>query len=356
MADESFQEKTERATPKRREDARKKGQVARSAEVSSFAVLGFSLLGLLAFGPVLVHNVAGLAVHYFQHVTQIEISPATLPSLARDWLLTFGAATILPASMAAVVGISVAVLQVGWKPSAEALEFKWERFDIVKGLGRLCSARSLFQVARDTLKLVLIGSVAYLAIDAESDRFPLFVDLGAGGIAHMLGGMALRVGFKITAALLVIAAADYAYQRYDYEKNLRMTRQEVKEEVKHLEGDPQIKARVRRIQRELSRRRMMQDVAQADVVVTNPTHLAVALRYDRETMSAPTLVAKGADLLADKIREIAARHRIPIIENRPLAQALYRTVEIGLEIPEALFEAAAAVLAMAYRMKRGSDT
>jgi flagellar biosynthetic protein FlhB len=353
MAEEQFQEKTEQATPKRREDARKKGQVARSAEISSVAVLATSLLGLVAFGPILARILGDLAVAQFEHLSQIEITGATLPGLAASWTWTFARAAALPALLAALVGTAAAVLQVGWKPSAESLQFKWERFNVASGLKRLFGGRALFQLARDTLKLALIGWVAYLAIRSETTRFPLFVDLDAAGIAMTLGGMALRVGFKITAVLLVIAAADYAYQRYDYEKNLRMTRQEVKEELKHLEGDPQIKSRIRRIQREMSRKRMMDEVAKADVVVTNPTHLAVALRYDRDTMSAPTVVAKGAELIAQKIREIAALHGIPVIENRPLAQALYRTVEVGLEIPEALFEAAAGVLAMAYRMRRG---
>jgi flagellar biosynthetic protein FlhB len=356
MAEESFQERTEKATPKRREDARKKGQVARSAELSSVAVLSFSLLGLLTFGPLVAQTLAGLARHHFQHLDEFEITVSTLPGFVHGWLATFGQAAIAPAAVAACVGITVAVLQVGWKPSAKALEIKWEKFNIVKGLGRLLGRRSLFNLSRDTLKLCIIGSVAYLAIAAESGRFPLLVDLSMGQTALTIGGMALRVGFKITAALLVIAAVDYAYQKWEYEKNLRMTKQQVKEEVKHLEGDPQIKARVRRIQRELSRRRMMQDVAEADVVVTNPTHLAVALRYDRATMAAPTVVAKGAERLAEKIRAIAVAHGVPVIENRPLARALYRTVAIGVEIPEALFEAAAAVLAMAYRTRRSSTS
>jgi flagellar biosynthetic protein FlhB len=351
MAEESFQERTEKATPKRREDARKKGQVAKSAELSSFFVLTFSLLGFLAFGPMLAKTLAGLATHHFEHLNEIEISVTTISGHYQNWLLTYGRAAALPALVAAVIGGAVAVLQVGWKPSFEAMELKWERFDIIKGLKKLFGARSLFQLARDTAKLLIIAWVAYLAIDAEKAKFPLLVDLGLGQTALTMAGMAVRVGFKITAALLVIAAVDYAYQRYDYEKNLRMTKQQVKEEIKHLEGDPQIKSRVRRIQREMSRRRMMEDVASADVVVTNPTHLAVALRYDRSQMSAPTVVAKGAELVAQKIREIALAHNIPVVENRPLAQALYRTVAIGVEIPEALFEAAAAVLAMAYKLR-----
>jgi len=356
MAEESFQERTEKATPKRREDARKKGQVAKSAEVSSFAVLGFSLLGFMAFGPILAKTLSGLAITNFGNLTAFEITPFTITDHFVEWLKVFAQAAILPAGVAAVVGIGVAVMQVGWKPSAEAMEIKWEKFNVVKGVGKLFSMRSLFQLSRDTLKLTIIAWVAYLAIDIESRSFPLLVDLELGQFAMTLGGMALRVGFKITVALLVIAAADYAYQKYEYEKNLRMTKQQVKEEMKQLEGNPQIKSRVRQIQREMSQKRMMQDVAKADVVVTNPTHLAVALQYDRDSMSAPTVIAKGAELIAEQIKKVAREHEIPIIENKPLARALYRSVAIGIEIPETLFEAAASVLAMAYRLKRGDQS
>jgi flagellar biosynthetic protein FlhB len=351
MSDESMQERTEQATPKRREDARKKGQVLRSADLSSVAVLACSLLGLLAFGPLVASTLAALAVHHFQHVHEIEVSAASLPGLMAEGLSTFARAAMAPALVAAFVGTGIAVLQVGWKPSFEALEMKWERFNVAKGMARLVGRRSWFQMARDVLKLGLIGTAAYFAIASEQERLPLMVDLSPGQTASLLGAMSLRVGFKITAALLFIAAIDFAYQKFDFEKNLRMTRQQVKEESKQLEGDPQIKSRIRHIQRELSKKRMMEDIAQADVVVTNPTHLAVALRYRRDTDSAPVVVAKGADYVAKRIRDKATEFGIPVIENKPLAQSLYRLVKIGVEIPETLFEAAAAVLAMAYRIK-----
>lgn len=351
MAEDNLQEKTERATPKHREDSRKKGQVAKSAELSSFAVLTFSLLGLATFGPSMADTLSNLAVYNFGNLGHIDISVATLPALMSGWMTTFVEAAAVPAMIAAVVGTTIAVLQVGWKPSFEALEFKWERFDVIKGLGKLVSGRSLFQLARDSLKLAIIGWIAYYAIRAEGEIFPLFVDLSIGQIAQSLSAMALRVGFKVTAGLLIIAVLDYAYQKWEHEKNLRMTKQQLKEETKHLEGDPQIKSRVRRIQREMAQARMMQDVAEADVVVTNPTHLAIALKYDREMMSSPKVVAKGADYIASKIREIALEHGVPIVEDKPLARALYRTVQIGVEIPEALFEAAAAVLALAFGEK-----
>jgi flagellar biosynthetic protein FlhB len=351
MSEETLQERTEQATPKRREDARKKGQVLRSAELSSVAVLGCSLAGLAAFGPLVTGTLAGLAVHHFEHLHQIQPSLANLPQLAADWMWTFAKAAAAPALVAAVAGVGSAVLQVGWKPSFEALEIKWERFNLAEGLGRLVGRRSLFQLARDVLKLMLIAGTAYFAIQSETDRLPYLTDCSLGQIASLLGAMSLRVGFKITAALLVIAAVDFAYQRFDFEKNLRMTRQQVKEESKQLEGDPQVRSRVRQVQRELSRRRMLEDLAGADVVVTNPTHLSVALRYRQKIDAAPVVVAKGADTLALRIRETARQLGIPVIENVPLARSLYRLVKIGVQIPESLFEAAAAVLAMAYRLK-----
>lgn len=353
MAEETLQDRTEQATPRRREEARKKGQVLRSAEVSSFAVLAASLLGLLAFGPMLASSLGRLAVHHFQHSTEIDISLSTLPALTAGWMLAFGRALLAPALVALVAGTGAALLQVGWKPSLEAMAVKWDRFNVVSGVGRLFGRRSLFQMMRDVLKLVLIAVAAYYAIGAEQERFPLMIDLSAAQTASMLGAMSLRVGFKITAALLVIAALDFAYQKWDFEKTLRMTRQEIKEETRQLEGDPQIRSRVRQIQREISRRRWMDEVAQADVVITHPTHLAVALRYRRDLDTAPVVVAKGADYIAARIREIALEHGIPVVENQPLARSLYRLVKIGVEIPETLFEAAAAVLAMACRLKDG---
>ena len=351
MAEETLQDRTEQATPKRRDDARRKGQVLRSADVSSFAVIAGSLLGLLAFGPLVASTLGRLAVHNLHHATDIEISITTLPGLAAGWMSAFARAAVAPALVALVVGTGASLLQVGWKPSLEALSVKWERFNVVQGVGRLFGRRSAFQALKDTIKLGLIGVVAYFAISAEQDTFPLLADMSPTQTASLLGAMSLRVGFKIAAALLVIAAIDFAYQKWDHEKNLRMTRQEIREETKQLEGDPQIRARVRHIQREMSRHRMMDDVAQADVVVTHPTHLAVALRYRRDQDAAPVVVAKGADLLATRIADLARELGIPVIESRPLAQSLYRMVKVGVEIPETLFEAAAAVLAMAYRLK-----
>jgi flagellar biosynthetic protein FlhB len=310
-----------------------------------------SLLGFLAFGPLVADLLGSLARYHFLHLHEFDVSVSTLPGLAKGWILTYGQAAAFPAFIACIAGVCVAVLQVGWKPSGKPLEVKWERFNLVKGLGRLFGGRSFVQLVRDLIKISLLATTAYVAIKGESGHFAMLADISLSQSAAMLGGMALRVGFKITGALLIIAIADYAYQRFDYERNLRMTRQQVKEESKQLEGDPQIKARIRKIQRDLSRKRMMDDVATADLVVTTPGHLSVALRYNREHDCAPVVVAKGADSLANRIQDMAREPGIPVIDNSVLAGSLYRSVKVGTEIPEQLYASTAGALAMALQTR-----
>ena len=186
----------------------------------------------------------------------------------------------------------------------------------------------------------------------ESQQLLRMTDMGIGQIFGLSGGLILDLGFRIVAALLILALLDYAFQRWDYEKNLKMTRQEIKEELKQHEGDPQIRSRIRSIQRETAQRRMMDDVAESDVVVTNPTHIAVALRYDPATMVAPVVVAKGQRLIAEKIKELARQAGVSVVENKPLARSLFKAVQIGREIPAELFKATAEVLAFVFQLKR----
>lgn len=353
MTDERFQERTEKATPKRREDARKEGQVARSAEVSSFAVIVASLLGFLAFGPYVVHTVATLAISNFEQLAQIELTAYSITGHMATWVAAFAKAALIPALIAVLAGAAVALLQVGWRPTAKPLALRWERVDVARGLKRLCSGRSLYQLTRDTLKLAAIAWVAYLAIDAESAQFAVLADMSVGQTVLALGGMALRVGLKLGAALLLIAAADYAYQRYDFEKSLRMTRHQLKEELKETEGDPQVKSRRRSIRRELSQKRTSRAVASADVVLTDRSQQTLALRYDRGSMAAPLVVAQGTDGDAEAIKAVARRHAVPVVDDSIGAHAQREQVVVGQEIPESLFETAAAALAVAYRVRQG---
>jgi flagellar biosynthetic protein FlhB len=351
MAEESYQEKTEQATPRRREEARKKGQVARSMELNSFAILFFGLLVLLFAGPSMVREMAALMRDVFTNAVTIGggvgNSTRLLLHLSLRCLLIL--APVFVALM--TVGIFINAAQVGFSVSTEVLQPKFDKLNIVNGLKRLLSRRSLVELVRDLLKLTMVGLVAWFAIKVELDRIIVLADADPAGILTITAWALFRVSIKVILALLTLALFDYAFQRWDFERSIRMTKQELKEEYKLYEGSPQLKSRIRQVQRELSRMRMSKEIPKADVVVTNPTSLAVALKYDSETMSAPTVVAKGARLLAERIKEIARNAGVPIVENKPLARALYSSVEIGAIVPAELYKATAEVLAYVYRIR-----
>ena len=351
MADDSVQERTETATPHRREEARKKGQVARSVELNSFAVLFFGTLFLLFAGPKLARDMADL-------MRQILANLHTAPASANDavaMLTHVGLRVMLMLAplFLAVVAIAIVVngAQVGFRITPEALKPKPEKLDLVKGFKRLFSRRSFVELIRDLLKLAIIGVVAYYAVAAERNDFLSLADADISGILTFSAWALFRVGIKIILALAILAAADFAFQRWDFERSIRMTKHEIKEEMRQQEGSPQLRSRIRQVQRELARMRMAREVPKADVVITNPTHMAVALKYDIDTMSAPTVVAKGARLLAEKIKRIARDAGVPIVENKPLARALYASVEIGGLVPAELYKAVAEVLAYVYRLR-----
>jgi flagellar biosynthetic protein FlhB len=235
--------------------------------------------------------------------------------------------------------------------SNEAITPKFDRFNPITGIKRLFSTRSLIELLKSLLKLAVVGWIGYTTIMGELKVFPLLVDKTGAEVLAFAGQVCFKLFLKTGLALLVIAGFDYAYQRYQFEHNLKMTKQEIREEFKSTEGDPLIKSRIRSLQRERSRQRMMKDVPKADVVLTNPTHLAVALRYDVEKSAAPVVVAKGARLIAERIKAIAKENGVPVIENKPLARMLFKNAEIGSEIPFELYKAVAEVLAVVYRMR-----
>jgi flagellar biosynthetic protein FlhB len=261
--------------------------------------------------------------------------------------------TMLAPLFMAVVAIAIVAngTQVGFRITPEALKPKMEKFDLAKGFKRLFSRRSLVELIRDVVKLGIIGTVAYFAVDAERDGFLSLSDADTGGILSFAAWAIFRVGIKIILALFALALGDFAFQRWDFERSIRMTKHEIKEEMRQQEGSPQLKSRIRQVQRELAKMRMGKAIPEADVVVTNPTTLAVALKYDLETMSAPTVVAKGARLLAEKIKDIAREAGVPIVENKPLARALYSSVDVGGSVPAELYKATAEVLAYVYRLR-----
>lgn len=351
MAEGFDHDKTEPATPRRREEARKKGQVARSREIPSVMIL-LGGLGALSFGGSwMVWHCSDLMRSTFQDLISIEVTESAAPVLLREMMMETALLLFPLLLVVLVAGVAANLLQVGFFLTSEPLAPQLSRLDPLKGASRLLSMHSLAELIKSVLKLTLIGWIAYDLVRKEMDAMPGLMTCSVSGILWFIGSSSLRVVLYTCLALGALALLDYGFQRWEYEKELRMSKQEIKEEMKQREGDPLIKARIRRVQMDLARRRMMDAVPRADVVITNPTRLAVALRYDASAMAAPQVIAKGAGFLAERIREKARECGIPIVEQKPLAQALYKLVDIGGAVPIALYQAVAEVLAYVYRLK-----
>ena len=247
--------------------------------------------------------------------------------------------------------VIVNILQVGWKVTGKPLKPKPDKFNPINGMKRIISKDSIFELVKSIIKIALIIYVAYTAIKDDAQKIFVLYDMPLNQALAFCGSVIINAGLKISIVYLVVGLADFIYQKYRFKEDMKMTKQEVKDEYKNTEGNPEIKGRQRQRMREASRQRMMQDVPKADVVITNPTHLAVAIKYDAEKAKAPVVLAKGEDYLAQKIREKAKENGIEIVENKPLARMLYANVEIGEEIPPELYQAVAEILAMVYNMK-----
>jgi len=351
MAENSFQEKSEQATPNRREDARKRGQVARSMELNSVAVIFFGLLSLMFFSGWLFGQLAQNFHVNIARIPTIDLTPNSVYSIFKENGLLFVKAISPVLVIIAVGGIVINFAQVGALFTLEPLTPKLDKLDITKGAQRLVSKKTMVGLVRDLVKIAIIGYIAFITIRAEIPTLYTLADLSVGQILVIGGSLTLKLGLRVSLALFCLAVLDYAFQRFEYEKDLRMTKQEIKEEFREFEGDPQVKARIKRIQREMSRKRMIKEVEAADVVITNPTHIAVALRYDFDKDSAPVVIAKGKRLLAEKIKAVAKQFNVPVIENKPLARSLYDLVDVGMSIPANLYRAVAEVLAFVYKQK-----
>lgn len=351
MAEESYQDKTEQATPRKRSEARKKGQVASSREVPSVAVLIAALATLWFFGGYMYSHLRSLTRDAFAMIAKPEISLPQCVAFGSGVIERF-VIVILPVMTAVVVTALVAnVLQVGWLLSWEKLRPELSKIDPIKGMQRLISRQTLMELFKSLAKLGIVATIGYLTVKGEMDKLPFLADMEVQAILVYI----LKIGFKIfirmSMAMILIAIADYAFQRWHFEQQMKMTKQEVRDEFKRTEGDPIVKARIKKIQYEMAKRRMMQEVPEADVVVTNPVHLAVALKYESSEMKAPKVLAKGAGDVAERIKAVAKQHDVPIVEDKDLARNLYKMVEIGSEIPSALYQSVAEVLAYVYRLR-----
>jgi flagellar biosynthetic protein FlhB len=345
-------ERTEPATAKKREDTRKKGTVAKSMEVNSALVIFFGLLLLQVASGGIMQHIMTVSRMLFGHAASIQINTSNFQQFAFSEILSFLMAIGPLLFGFLIIGLIASVGQVGFHFSGQALAPKWNKFNPVTALkSTFLSKRSAVEMVKNLLKVVLVGWVAYSAISSSIEDSVVLIDGDVGNIVSFLISAVMHTGLKIGLAFVVLAAFDLMYQRYEFEQQIKMSKEEIKEESKTQEGDPQIKGRIRTIQRQIAYKRMMQDVPKADVVVTNPTHFAIALKYDAAKMHAPTVVAKGADLIAQRIKAIALQHHVPIVEDKMLARTLYKAVDIGEQIPEKLFQAVAQVLAYIYRMK-----
>ncbi len=345
------QEKTEKATPKRREEARRKGQVLTSRELSSAFLVLFSILIFKGFGLDLILKMKIAMIQSYTTLSTVEMTPVLFSRLIREGIVYFFMATLPVMAFIALVGGMSVVVQHGVLFTTDPLIPDWGRINPLSGLKRILSIEGLVNGIKTFMKFLVIGGVAYFAV---REKIPDILALGRlmpGDIVNITGEMLSSVAIQCGAVVAVIGVADFGFQWWEYEKKLRMSKQEIKEENKQTEGTPLVKSRIRSLQREMAKKRMMADVPEADVVITNPTHLAVALRYQLENMAAPKVVAKGAGYVAEKIREIARENGVPLVENKPVAQSLYKTVDVGKPIPAAIYRAVAEILSYVYKLK-----
>ncbi len=350
------QEKTEPATPKRLREARMRGQVAKSVELTTAAItlIGGALTFIL--GKPLIESFKRFASFLFRESGSVEL---TFQNVERYYKITLGliAESLLPLLIAVyIVALAAETAQVGFKIAdkkfTEGLNFKTV-FNPFIGLKKIFfSGRSIFELAKSVLKLLFLGAIAYQVLYSRRVEILTLTEKSLSDFGAAMVSISLELVLKLGTAYIAIAAADWAYQKYKFKEDMKMTKQEVKEETRQTEGDPKIRARIRQLMRGRIRKLMLSAAEKADVVITNPTHYAVALRYDSKSMEAPKVVAKGVDFLAKQIREIAEANRIPIVEDPPLARALFFNAEIDREIPEKFFKSVARILAYVYSLKK----
>ena len=342
-------DKTEQPTAKKRGDARKKGQVAKSQELNAAFVLLAGFLVVRIMWEYIYTNIADYSTYLFSHMGQ-STSVEGITELFLGVMMLM-AKTALPVMIGIMIfGLGINIYQVGFMISTESIGFKLGKLNPINGFGRIFSKRSIVELFKSLFKILVIGFFLYLYLKDEIPFMPYFIYYDLPYSLAAIAEKIFTMAFQVIAVIMVLAVADYAYQIWQTTQDLMMTKQEVKDEYKQSEGDPKIKGKIKQKQREMAMARMMSEVPKADVIVTNPTHLAVALAY-QTGMVAPVVLAKGQDLVAKRIKEVAKEHKIAIIENKPLARALYESVEIGGTVPHELYKAVAEVLAHVYKLK-----
>lgn len=345
-------EKTEQASPKRLEEAIKRGQFPRSAEIQTLFVMMFGVMGLKFAGADIWKTLTGAQIAVLGHLSEIPLSMNLMQGYAMTGMLVLSAAAgpVVIATMAG--GLIAGGIQSRFQTASEALEPNWGKLNPLEGFKKMFSIRAAMPTLLAVVKLSVIGSLTYSQVKQIIQDPIFFSAVDVARIAEFMAESATKIAVRVGLAIMVLGACDYSYQFWQTTKDMMMTKEEVKEEMKNAEGNPQIKAAQRRRRRNKSQAKMYADVPKADVIVTNPTHIAVALQYDRKSMKAPKIVAKGTRLNALRIREIAAKHQVPIIENKPLARMMFKYGKVGGEVPAQLYAAVAEILAYVYRVNR----
>ncbi|WP_163579879.1 flagellar biosynthesis protein FlhB [Gracilibacillus saliphilus] len=345
-------EKTEKATPKKRQDARKKGQVAKSQDVNTAILLFFVFIILLVTGDYLKSTMSDMFSKSFTEYIHHDVTEEELFSMFLDVLSQISIAIAPIMLIAIVAGLASNFMQIGFLFTTEPLKMKLNKIDPIQGAKRIFSARALVELVKSLLKIVVVGVITFSIIWINRDEMMMLVDKDVHGALAFFGQMTIQMGVAAAIGLLIISVIDYAYQKYDFEKQNKMSKNDVKDEHKNIEGDPLIKSKIKEKQRQMAMQRMMSEVPNADVVITNPTHYAIAIKYDERKADAPYVVAKGVDFVAMRIKDIARNHDVVMVENRPLARALYDQVEIDEIISEEFFQAVAEILAYVYRIQK----
>lgn len=345
------QEKTEEATPKRKADARNKGQVAKSVEINSAFIILAAFLALKLISPMIYHELSNYMRLIFSTVARSDFTIVEAHVLFIDFAIVFLKAALPVMVVILIISLAANMLQVGFHFTLEPIMPKFEKLNPLTGFQRLFSKRSLVELVKSFIKIGVVGYFIYRFILKETMELPKLINLELIESLQLAGSLILELAFQIGTVILVLAVLDYFYQWWQHNESLKMSKQEIKEEFKQSEGNPQIKGKIKERQRAMAMQRMMQEIPKASVVVTNPTHYAVALKYEKD-MAAPIVVAKGQDFLAQRIKDAAKKHGVAIVENKPLARSLYSATDIGEAVPPELYQAIAEVLAYVYRLKK----
>lgn len=350
---ESSSDKTEKATPKKKADARKKGQVFQSREVSTAFILLILIVSLNVLGPSIYEQLTLYFKRIYQEylVNAAALDFSTLANIYIESALVLIKAVLPILLISMLAGLISGYVQVGFLLTLEPLKPQFSRLNPLKGFKRFFSLRAIVELLKSIIKIVIVSVVAYSYISSQTNEILNLIDTTVAEVMIYIASSAFSVALRICIALIVLGLLDYIYQKFDYEKNLKMTKQEVKEEFKQQEGNPEVKSKIKQKQRQMSMKRMMQEVPNADVVITNPTHYAVALKYDTQKSPAPFVIAKGQDYIALRIKEMAKQNKVEVVENKQLARTLYSTVDIGEAIPPELYQAVAEILAFVFNLK-----